>query len=47
MQNDQSSRDEINSDQENLPLFSVLNSNSGGGGGALLDGVTLPSSDNF
>ena len=46
MQNDQSSRDEINSDQENLPLFSVLNSNSGGGG-ALLDGVTLPSSDNF
>ncbi len=49
MQNDQSSQDEINSDQENLPLFSVLNSNSGGGGGggALLDGVTLPSSDNF
>ena len=47
MQNDQSSRDEINSDQENLPLLSVLNSNSGGGGGALLDGVTLPSSDNF
>ncbi len=48
MKNNQSNRHEINSDHDNLPLFSVLNSNSGGGGGgALPDGVTLPSSDNF
>ncbi len=49
MKNNQSNRHEINSDHDNLPLFSVLNSNSGGGGGggALLDGVTLPSSNDF
>ena len=47
MKNNQSNRHEINSDHDNLPLFSVLNSNSGGGGGALLDGGTLPSSNDF
>ena len=47
MKNNQSNRHEISSDHDNLPLFSVLNSNSGGGGGALLDGGTLPSSNDF
>ena len=47
MKNNQSNQHEINSDHDNLPLFSVLNSNSGGGGGALLDGGTLPSSNDF
>ena len=44
MENGQSSRHGRFSNQDNLPLFSVLNS---GSGGALLDGVTLDSSINF
>ena len=44
MENGHSSRHGRISNHDDLPLFSVLNSDSGG---ALLDGVTLDSSNNF